>query len=233
MKRVNWTAIGVAALAVALLCFPVAQAQERDLTAAVQDALLTNPDVAEARNQWLARREEVRQAEGAYLPSVDLNAGIGYEYTDSPSTRSSGRGSAELDRRELGLNIRQMLFDGWGTRSEVERQTARTDSAAARLLSVGASTAMKACRPMSICNATAICADCLKTTSKSTSGSKTRSGCAARPVSADGPIMIRSSRASRCAEIDLVAADVNLLDAETTYQRVVGTLPATAMQAPQ
>lgn len=231
MKRVNWTANGVAALAVALLFFPVAQAQERDLTAAVQDALLTNPDVAEARNQWLARREEVAQAEGAYLPSVDLNAGIGYEYTDSPSTRSSGRGSAELDRRELGLNIRQMLFDGWGTRSEVDRQMARTDSAAARLLSVGSSTSIKAVQAyvdlQRYRDLRGLSEDNLEVHKRIEDQIRLRSEAGVgRRADYD---QVRSRVA--LSEINLVAADVNLRDAETTYQRVVGTLPV-GLQAP-
>ena len=111
-----------------------AAALAEDLSSVVGTALSSNPDVAEARNRWRARRDEVREAEGGFLPSVDLNAGIGYEYTDSPGTRARGIDSNELTRKELGLNVRQMLFDGWGTESEVERQKARTDSAAARLL---------------------------------------------------------------------------------------------------
>ena len=45
---------------------------------------------------------------------------------------------------ELTASWAHLLFDGWGTKNEVERQQARTDSAAARLLAVGESTAMKA-----------------------------------------------------------------------------------------
>ena len=54
-------------------------AQADNLASVVETALSSNPDVGEARNAWRARREEVREAEGEFLPSVDLKAGIGYE----------------------------------------------------------------------------------------------------------------------------------------------------------
>ena len=60
------------------------------LAQAVQQALASNPDVLEARSSWQAREEELRQAKAGYRPSVDLNAGIGHEYTDSPATRDRG-----------------------------------------------------------------------------------------------------------------------------------------------
>ena len=143
-SRGIWLAI-LTLLATLVATGPV-QATGGDLAGVVRETLSTNPDVAEARDRWLARREEVRAAEGGFLPSLDLNAGIGYEYTDSPSTRVRDDDSNELTRTELGLAARQMLFDGWGTRSEVSRQQARADSAAAQLLSVGDSTAMKAAK---------------------------------------------------------------------------------------
>ena len=208
-------------------------AQGDDLAGVVAEALSTNPDVAEARDRWLARREEVREAVGGFLPSVDLNAGIGYEYTDSPSTRAAGDHSTEeLDRRELGLNIRQMLFDGWGTRSEVERQEARADSAAARLLAIGESTAMKTTEAyvglrlykeledISIENLK------IHKRIQDQIGLRSNAGVGSR---ADYDQV--ESRVA-LAEADLVAAKVNLLDARTTFRRVVGFPPAAAGYPP-
>ena len=80
-------------MCVALGVSGAAVSAQQDVSEVVRTALTTNPDVTEARNRWLARREEVRQAEGGYYPTVDVNAGFGYEYTDSPSTRAVVGGS--------------------------------------------------------------------------------------------------------------------------------------------
>lgn len=203
-----------------------ALALDGDLSDVVRETLSSNPDVTEARDRWLARREEVREAEGGYLPSVDLNAGFGYESTDSPSTRAAGDHSNELDRRELGLNVRQMLFDGWGTRSEVERQRARMDSAAARLLAVGESTAMKATEAyvglQLFHELEGISIENLNIHKRIQDQIRLRSDAG---VGSRADYDQVESRVA-LAEADLVAAKVNLLDARTTFRRVVGSPPA-------
>jgi len=217
--------VRVSALVPALLGMPHALAKGADLQDVVSEALSSNPDVAEARNQWRARREEVRRAEGGFLPSVDLNAGIGYESTDSPSTRARDGGSNELTRRELGLTVRQMLFDGWGTRSEVERQQARTDSAAARLLAVGETTAMRATEAyvdlLRFSELYAISEESLAIHRRIEEQIRLRSDAGVgRRADYD---QVRSRVA--LAEVNLLAAGVNLRDARTTYKRVVGVVP--------
>ena len=222
-SRGIWPAI-LTLLATLVATGPV-QATGGDLAGVVRETLSTNPDVAEARNRWLARREEVRAAEGGFLPSLDINAGIGYEYTDSPSTRVREGDSNELTRKELGLTARQMLFDGWGTRSEVSRQQARADSAAAQLLSVGESTAMKAAKAyvdlQRFKDLRQISKENLDIHYRIQDQIRLRSeaGVGRR---ADYE-QVRSRVA--LAEVNLVAADVNLLDAHTTFQRVVGKPP--------
>jgi adhesin transport system outer membrane protein len=191
----------------------------------VRDALNDNPDVAEARNQWLARREEIREAEGGFLPSVDLNAGIGYEYTDSPSTRAAGKDSEELTRRELGLTVRQMLFDGWGTRSEVERQQARTESAAARLLAVGESVALQATEAYVDLGRfralLTISEESLEVHRRIEDQIRLRSEAGVGRRADYDQVLSRVA----LAEVNLLAARVNLRDAQTTFRRVVGRAP--------
>lgn len=196
-----------------------------DLTDVARQALSTNPDVAEARHQWLARREEVREAEGGFLPSLDLNAGIGYEYTDSPGTRAAGNGGNDLTRKELGLTVRQMLFDGWGTRSEVQRQQARTNSAAAQLLAVGESTALSATEAYvdlgRFVALKGISEESLETHLRIADQIRLRSEAG---VGRRADLEQVRSRVA-LAEVNLVAAEVNLEDAQTTFLRVVGRLP--------
>jgi outer membrane protein, adhesin transport system len=101
----------------------------------IQAALSTNPEVGVVAADREAIDQELRQARAGYLPSIDLQGDIGPEYTDSPTTRRGfdEDGSETLLRREAQLTLTQMLFDGFATQSEVERQTARIDSAARRV----------------------------------------------------------------------------------------------------
>ncbi|MEW7981494.1 MAG: TolC family outer membrane protein, partial [gamma proteobacterium symbiont of Phacoides pectinatus] len=108
--------------------------QAAPLQEVVQQTLTGNPEVSVAGNERLARDQQIQQARAGYYPTVDLNAGYGWEWTDSPTTRSAnpppGDGDEDLTRKETSLELRQMLFDGFATRSEVARQKARTASAA-------------------------------------------------------------------------------------------------------
>lgn len=81
------------------------------------------------------------------MPTVDITAGIGYEYTDSPSTRrqigTDGEGTAELQRSEIGLSLRQEIFSGFYTSSEVERTTYATRSEQWRLHGIAEDLALR------------------------------------------------------------------------------------------
>jgi len=102
-------------------------------------ALETNPDVGVVQANRKAIDQELRQARALYLPSIDFRAAAGPQYTNSLATRgrasrpAGGDGSSGLFRTESQLTLTQKLFDGFATTSEVERQLARTDSAAYRV----------------------------------------------------------------------------------------------------
>ncbi|GGQ03060.1 channel protein TolC [Shewanella litoralis] len=120
------TKISAVALALSMLIAPTASSQS--LEQAVAHTLDTNPDLRIAFNRFKAREEQVNQATAGYMPTVDLSAGYGWEQTDSPSTRrKAGQGDVDsdgeidLERGEAGFSIKQMLFDGFYTSSEVDR----------------------------------------------------------------------------------------------------------------
>ncbi|MFG6666893.1 TolC family outer membrane protein [Halomonas sp. HNIBRBA4712] len=85
-----------------------------DLPSAIQQTIITNPEVNAAWASFNASGSDVRAARGGYLPSVDVRAGVGIE-----DRQNDGRGSYNSDFAELTLT--QMVFDGFATRSEVER----------------------------------------------------------------------------------------------------------------
>ena len=115
------------------------------LSEVIDIAIKTNPDVLAASNERKAVSKEIDQARAGYFPTVDLAIGTGYESTDSPSTRTAtSHKDVHLNRDEASLNLRQMLFDGMQTKSEVSRHTARTDSRAYSVFGVAENTGLEA-----------------------------------------------------------------------------------------
>ncbi|WP_085299804.1 TolC family outer membrane protein [Cognaticolwellia mytili] len=104
----------------------------QSLEEAVAQALDSHPEIRQSFARFKSKEEDVNRASAGYLPTVDLTAGYGYEYTNTPGNRRSdlgtGDGETELARGEFGISIRQILFDGMLTMSEVERTTFEADA---------------------------------------------------------------------------------------------------------
>ena len=120
--RLAWAAVVGVSLTLLPLAAAVAQSLppglaapgSADLQQVVQRAIATNPEVQAAWNGLRASGNDVGVARGNYLPSVDVAAGVGRE-----DLEGDGRGSYDTDFAELTLT--QMIYDGFATRSEVER----------------------------------------------------------------------------------------------------------------
>lgn len=99
-----------------LLCALAVKAQEPVLTLkdAVLQAVETHPQVQADWNNFIAAGEEVSAARSGYLPSVDLSAAAGRHSRDYDDRGSYNAGSAQV-------SLTQMLFDGFRTKSSVER----------------------------------------------------------------------------------------------------------------
>jgi adhesin transport system outer membrane protein len=99
--------------------------QAQSLEEAVAMALDSHPDIRQSFARFKSKEEDVNQAKAGYFPTIDLTAGYGYESTDTPGNRRSelgfDDGETELNRGELGISLRQMIFDGMFTRNEVKR----------------------------------------------------------------------------------------------------------------
>lgn len=117
--------IKAAICSLCLFALPINGLYAQSLEQSVALALDTHPDIRQAFARFKSKEEDVNRASAGYLPTVDITAGYGYEYTDSPSNRRSDlgfdNGETELARGEFGISLRQMLFDGMFTSSEVKR----------------------------------------------------------------------------------------------------------------
>lgn len=132
MKKTLKQTLMATALATTFFALP-AQAEELSLRDALERGLLSNPEYGVVANNKQATDEELRQAKGLFLPSVDLAFSAGGEYTDNQSTRADG-----IDNRTRGIydysaTLTQMLFDGFAAKNETERQQARVKSATYRV----------------------------------------------------------------------------------------------------
>ncbi len=128
------------ALAAAVALSTVAgDAAATTLEDTVRAALATNPEVGVVSADRQAIDQELRQARAQYMPSIDLRGAVGPEYTNSVATRErptrppDGDASTTLMRYKSQITLSQMLFDGFATQSEVDRQLARIDSASYRV----------------------------------------------------------------------------------------------------
>jgi len=125
----------------ALTMCAVSTASALTLNDAIRYTLETNPEILAARNEHLARNQEVDVAKAGYRPTLDIAAGIGRQTIESQST---GGEEVTLTRHESSVAARQMVFDGFATSEEVNRQQARADSALYKASEIEENTALRA-----------------------------------------------------------------------------------------
>ena len=202
------------------------------LQQAVKQAITSNPDILIQVNERRSRNEEVERAKAGYLPTLDLNAGIGTERSENSSTRGAGRNSITLTRREASLSARQMLFDGFATKNEVERQQARVSSTAFTVQGVAGNTALDATEAYLnlLRNETQLklAEENLEAHKRSFDQIKIRSDAG---VGRRADLEQISGRLA-LANSNLIAAQSNYDDAKTGYIRIVGELPVGTLIKP-
>lgn len=103
-----------------------------NLRDAVAVGVLTNPATESITNNRRATDEELQQAKALYLPSIDMSADGGFASINS-DTRGAPEGHSDRYRSQASLTLTQMLFDGFSTKYENERQYHRVRSAAHRV----------------------------------------------------------------------------------------------------
>lgn len=116
-----------------LLLLSAAVAAAGTLDDAVRDAVARYPEVRGAAANVRASEAERDQVRAGYWPSVDLRTSNGPEATSSDSLRAAGVGERRLARYEEALTLRQMIYDGSATGSEVDRTGARIAGAQSKL----------------------------------------------------------------------------------------------------
>ena len=95
----------------------------------IKKVLVNNPQITGAEADFNAARDDLGVARAGYLPSVDLDIRYGRENTDIRQLSANGGGTQNLWRREAGITVSEMLWDGNSTSGEVARRGALLNSA--------------------------------------------------------------------------------------------------------
>jgi adhesin transport system outer membrane protein len=201
------------------------QVHALDLRTAVEHAITTNPEVLVESSQHRSRLEELGQARSGYKPSIDLNLAAGYERTDNNTTRASGDDYRSLTRKEANLTLSQMLFDGFATQREVERQNARVQSQRKVFESASEKLGLRAVETyiqvLQHRDLMALTSENLQAHARIYDQVELRSRSGVGRTS--DLAQIQGRRAS--ASANMLSDEVNLKDAETNFLRIVGLLP--------
>ncbi|MEM7046234.1 MAG: TolC family protein [Pseudomonadota bacterium] len=91
-------------------------------------ALYSHPSLSEALANRRAVSQELQQAQGKRLPSIDVQGGAGFGQAKPPNAKA-----VERARLRAAISLTQLLYDGGQTVSEIRRQAARADGAALRV----------------------------------------------------------------------------------------------------
>ncbi|OMH38787.1 TolC family outer membrane protein [Motiliproteus sp. MSK22-1] len=195
------------------------------LEESIVSSLKNNPEIGIALNRSLARQESIGVARSGNLPSIDLQAGYGYENSDNSTTRVTGDHSKDLTRQELSVNLRQMLFDGFRTDSDVKRASAEALADQYQLQNTAENLALRAVEVY----LESLNAEKIKALSEKNLASheKIRDQIQLRTESGIGSSSDLSQVEGRLARANsnLVAADNNIQDAVANFFRVVGETP--------
>ena len=218
------------ALAVALSTVPATYASQLDDI--VARAVLTSPEVKQSMDSRNAIFEEVRQAKGGFYPKIDVAAGVGYEWTKNTATLNSGDGDVELRRREASISLRQMLFDGFLTDNEVNRQESRLEAGNHRLRAAAEDKALETTRAylevikrQELLNQTnETLYNHVRVYDQIKRRSESGLGTLASIQQAQGRLAL--------AEVNVLSAENNLRDAQVTFQRIVGEKPPETLEMP-
>lgn len=205
-------------LSVAMIMSSAASSQT--LEQAVAFTITTNPEIKASYNEFVSKRFESEAASGAYLPKLDLDAGIGYE-----GINPAQGDSTDLTRKEATLSLTQLLWDGSATLNDMDRTSADAESVRYQLLADAQDIALevtkiyldatKAYEVLALSESNlAVHKDIYKDIKR-------------RVESGIGSTADKTQVEARLAKAhgNLLAAQNNLFDAHTQFKRIVGQAP--------
>jgi adhesin transport system outer membrane protein len=108
-----------------------APAYSQTLEQAVAITLATNPEIKSIFNEFVSVKKQNDASGGAYLPSIDLDAGIGYEGINPAPNNGP---DTDLTRKEATISLTQLIWDGSATLYDMDRTAAEAESVRFQLI---------------------------------------------------------------------------------------------------
>lgn len=218
--------ITVASAAVSLaILLSIPSTQATTIEQAVAEAVSTNPSVLSAAAASRAAGHDERAARAGYYPSVNFDAGYGPENTNIKALKRAGADHDTLDSRLTGLHTSQLLWDGFATRSEVERRVALINASQHSLSDTEEAIAFRASEAFLDVIRNRELADLAR--ANVVSHEKTVGNVKAKHDSGVGNLADVEQANARLAlaHSTLTAREGALRESRARYERVVGTLP--------
>jgi len=106
------------------------------LEVVVAQTVSNNPTILIQTARRYAQDNKLRESISGYLPNIELMASYGREHNKNYFTRleNTVNGELTLTKREAGITIKQMIFDGFAVRSSVEADAALAQSSSYHVL---------------------------------------------------------------------------------------------------
>jgi len=194
--------------------------QSQTLEQAIATTISTNPEIKSAYNDYMSYVELNNVSTGSYLPSIDLDAGIGFENIN-PATGDS----TELIRKDATLSLTQLLWDGSSTLNDIDRTAAEAESMRFQVIADAQDKALQVTRVY----LDAVKANEVLRLSESNLATHKRifRDIKKRVDSGIGSTADLSQVETRMAnaQSNLLAAQNNIFDTHTQFKRIVGQPP--------
>ncbi|MGV1720706.1 TolC family outer membrane protein [Vibrio furnissii] len=193
------------------------------LEQAVSLTLASNPELKSAFNQYKSRVSESNAVSGAYLPRIDLDAGIGYEGINPAESSSSE--NTDMTRKDVTLTFNQLIWDGSATLNDMDRTAAEAEADRYQLLADASDKALEVARiyleATKAHDVLVLSENNLATHKEIYRDIKKRSESGIGSIADVTQVEARIAKAHG----NLLAAQNNLFDAYTQFRRLVGQEP--------
>ncbi|MGR5268276.1 TolC family outer membrane protein [Vibrio astriarenae] len=207
-----------------MIAFATSSVHAQTLEQAVAHTIKTNPTIKAQYNEFISKRYLREASGGQYLPSIDLEAGIGYQDIDTPDSGVDWD-FGDYTGNEVRVSLTQLLWDGNATLNDMDRTAADAESVRLQLLADAEDIALEVAR---------IYLDATKAYELLTlsegnlrTHKEIYSDIKKRVDSGIGSTADLSQVEARVAKAhgNLLAAQNNLYDVHTEFTRIVGQAP--------
>jgi adhesin transport system outer membrane protein len=196
---------------------------------AVRKAVVTSPEVQASFYEYQAATAAQDVAKGGYLPSLDLSAAVGRHWSKHHK-QSDGNDKDKWNYKGAALDLTQMIYDGFATRSEVRQMGYERLVSYYKLLGASEKAGAEAVRAYADVEKSRELVEHAKANYATHKqiydqiNNRTTAG-VGRKVDLD-----QAAGRLALAESNLLQEVTNLHDVSTRYQRVVGELPPDTLQ---